>query len=313
MTSLVALITPLNLQEEKEKFLGSRTYNPVFHYIWQDQEIEDLQFKNPLKHVLYNAITNQDINNISTAALNLFEVKIEDETLKVAKNSAQIKGEKSKGSAEEYAKLTRAGLDYFGLTDVEVILTDQGGFNARPQHKAKRILVSSHIQFEYFSMEGGVHHELVHTIRYYNGLHNKIKHSLNYLPTEEGLASWCQDNTNDDNGLAQHAMEYVATSVGLDGGSLRDIYDCFREYGASDELAWKRASRHKFGFIDTSVGGDIVKPAMYYANELKVGELSASEKLRLFVGKISLGELSTYPEYLGRWSGDQITKHFKLV
>lgn len=313
MTSLVSLITPINLHEEKEKFLGSHSYNPVFHYIWQDQEIVDLQYKNPLKHVLYNAIINQDVKDITTAALNLFEVKIEDETLKVAKSSAQVKGEKSKGTAEEYARLTREGLDYFGLTDVEVILTDQGGFNARPQHKAKRILVSSHIQFEYFSMEGEVHHELVHCIRYYNGLHNKIKHSLNYLPTEEGLASWCQDNTNSDNGLAQHAMEYVATSVGLDGGSLRDIYECFRGYGASSELAWKRASRHKFGFIDTSIGGDIVKPAMYYANELKVGELSASEKLRLFVGKISLGELNTYHEYRGRWSEDKITQYFKLI
>ncbi len=312
MTSLVSLITPLNLQEEKEKFLGSRTYNPDFHYLWQDQAIEDLQFKNPLKHVLYSAVINQEVKNISSAALDLFEVKIEDETLKLATRSAQVKGEKSTGSADEYAKLTRAGLDYFGLTDVEVILTDQGGFNARPQHKAKKILVSTHIQFEYFSMEGGVHHELVHCIRYYNGLYNSIEHSLKYLPTEEGLASWCQDNTNSDNGLAQHAMEYVATNVGLSGGTLRDIYDTFRDFGASPELAWKRASRHKFGFVDTSVGGDIIKPAMYYANELKVGELSQEYKLRLFVGKISLSELGAYPEYVGRWSVDQITEYFKL-
>ncbi len=312
MTSLVSLITPINLYEEKEKFLGSHSYNPVFHYIWQDHKVDEIEFKNPLKHILFTAITNQDINNISTAALNLFEVKIEDETLKVAKSSAQVKGKKSKGSAEEYARLTREGLDYFGLHDVKVVLTDQAGFNARPQHKAKRILVSSHIQFEYFSMEGGVHHELVHCIRYYNALHNNISQSLNYLPTEEGLASWCQDNTNDDNGLAQHAMEYVATSVGLGGGSLRDIYDCFREYGASDELAWKRASRHKFGFIDTRVGGDIVKPAMYYANEIKIEKLTSEEKLRLFVGKISLGELGTYPNYIGLWNSDLIHNYFKL-
>lgn len=312
MTSLVTLITPLNLSEEKEKFLGSHTYNPIFHYPWQDHEIEDIEFKNPLKHVLFNAVTNQDNKAISSAATNLFEVKIEDETLRVASRIAQVKGEKSKGSAEEYAWLTRAGLDYFGLTDVEVVLTDQAGFNARPKHKSKKILVSNHIQFEYFSMEGGVHHELVHTIRYYNGLHNKIEPSLNYLPTEEGLASWCQDNTNSDNGLAQHAMEYVATHIGLSGGTLRDIYECFRDFGASSELAWKRASRHKFGFVDTSEPGDIVKPAMYYANEIKIERLSTEEKLRLFVGKISLGELATYPDYAGHWNSDLIQNYFKL-
>lgn len=312
MTSLVTLITPLNLPEEKEKFLGSHTYNPIFHYAWQDHVIEEIEFKNPLKHVLFDAVTNQDNKAISSAATNLFEVKIEDETLRVASRIAQVKGEKSKGSAEEYARLTRAGLDYFGLTDVEVVLTDQAGFNARPKHKSKKILVSNHIQFEYFSMEGGVHHELVHTIRYYNGLHNKIEPSLNYLPTEEGLASWCQDNTNSDNGLAQHAMEYVATHIGLSGGTLRDIYECFRDFGASSELAWKRASRHKFGFVDTSEPGDIVKPAMYYANEIKIERLSTEEKLRLFVGKISLGELATYPDYTGHWNSDLIQTYFKL-
>jgi hypothetical protein len=107
-------------------------------------------------------------------------------------------------------------------------------------------------------------------------------------------------------------MEYVATSVGLGGGSLRDIYECFRDFGASDELAWKRASRHKFGFIDTSVGGDIVKPAMYYANEQKVGELSATEKLRLFVGKIASSELDNHPKYKGLWKSEILAEYFLI-
>lgn len=312
MTSLVSLITPTNLHEEKEKFLGSHNYNPVFRYSWQDHPIEEVEFRNPLKHALFRSVTNQDHKGISSAAMSLFEVKIEDDVLNEAQRLASVKGEKSTGSAAEYAMLTRDGLDYFGLTDVEVVLTDQAGFNARPQHKAKKILVSNQIQFEYFSMEGGVHHELVHCIRYYNGHHNKIKQSLNYLPTEEGLASWCQDNTNSDNGLAQHAMEYVATNVGLSGGTLRDIYDTFRDFGASPELSWKRASRHKFGFVDTSAVGDIVKPAMYYANEIKISELSTSERLRLFGGKISLSELDDYPNYIGRWDSDQLANYFKL-
>lgn len=312
MISLVSLITPTNLNKEKEKFLGSKTYNPAFHYTWQDQKVDDLQFKNPLKHSLFSSILNQNYSGISSAALNLFEVKIEDKVLKDAIQHAQVKGVMSAGSVEEFAILMREGLDYFGLNDIEVVLTDQAGFNVRPMHQAKRMMVSKHIQFEYFSMEAEVHHELVHCVRYYNGLHNNIKPSHNYLPTEEGLASWCQDNTNNDNGLAQHAMEYVATSVGLDGGSLRDIYECFRDFGASSELAWKRASRHKFGFIDTSVRGDIAKPAMYYANEIKIAKLSTEEKLRLFVGKISLNDSSDYKKFSGRWSSDQLVNYFRL-
>jgi hypothetical protein len=202
-------------------------------------------------------------------------------------------------------------LTYFGLDDINVVLTDESGFNSRPNHQAKTLVVSKHIHFEYFSVEGGVHHELVHILRYSNGKFNKIKRSQNFLPTEEGLASWCQDNANDDNGAAQHAMEYIASAVGLQG-SLRDVYDSLCEMGMSKELAWKRACRHKFGFVDTSKPGDILKPAMYFANEEKVAKLSTDEKLRLFVGKIAIPELSDHPIYTGLWSAQKLIEYFKL-
>ncbi len=84
------------------------------------------------------------------------------------------------------------------------------------------------------------------------------------------------------------------------------------ELGMSKDLAWKRSSRHKFGFVDTSQPGDILKPAMYYANEIKVAKLTTDEKLRLFVGKIALSELSGYPTYTGIWSAEKIIAYFKI-
>jgi hypothetical protein len=42
-----------------------------------------------------------------------------------------------------------------------------------------------------------------------------------------------------------------------------------------------------------------MKPAMYYYWEQRVKSLTSEERLRLMVGKISLGELSEYPEYRG--------------
>ena len=310
MTNLLALITPTNLDAEREKFFASSTYNPIFHYIWQDEE-QTPKFSIPKKYDLWHAIKDQNHSAITKIATDFFEVDYTPESLAQAKDIASIKKPSSTGTAIEYANLLRAGLDYFGLHEVEVVLTDLGGFNARPEHRDKRILVSRQIHFEYFSMEGGIHHELVHCLRYYNRKHNQIRRSHRYLPTEEGLASWCQDNTNDDNGFAQHAMEYVASHIGI-GGSLRDIYDYFREAGMSDKLAWKRAARHKFGFVDTSRPGDILKPAMYYANEVKVAKLTTDEKLRLFVGKIALDELADHPTYTGLWPAEQLINYFKL-
>lgn len=311
MTDLLTLITPTNLLDEKEKFFASKTYNPIFSYLWEVEPLTPAT-SDPGRLALWEAVKNQDHILITSRAQELFEVSFDESTLHISKEHAKAKGSSSsRGSAQEYAHLTREGLDYFGLHDVKVVLTDQAGFNARPQHKEKIILVSKHIQFEFFSMEGGVHHELVHSLRYYNGIYNSIKRSKHYLPTEEGLASWCQDHANDDNGLAQHAMEYLASSVGLNG-SLRDVYEVFCNCGASAELAWKRASRHKFGFIDTSLPGDIIKPAMYYYNELKVDKLSTDERLKLFIGKISIGELNQESQYHGIWEAENLIDYFHL-
>jgi len=310
MTNLLDLITPINLQEEQNRFFTSSSYNPIFHYQWQDQII-DPTFSTKLKYPLWEAIHAQDHASIVCAAQQLFEVDITPSKLKLAKKYASAKGEKSTGSATEYSHLLRKGLDEFGLSDIEVEIVEEAGFNARPLHASKKIVVSSHIHFDYFSMEGEVHHELVHALRYSNGKHNGVIRSQRFLPTEEGLASWCQDNTNSDNGLAQHALEYVASDIGL-RGSLRNIFNILQEFGMSKELAWKRASRHKFGFVDTSLPGDIMKPAMYFDNEMKVGALTTDEKLRLFIGKIHQDELPQYPSYTGLWSPDQIIQYFHL-
>ena len=310
MTNLLDLITPTNLESEHDKFFASNTYHPTFHYIWQDQVMQPI-FTNKLKKSLWQSIKTQDNSGITKAAQQLFEVEVTGSLLKQAMTDASTKGKVSGGSPEEYCDQLRSGLDYFGLDDVQVILTDVSGFNSRPNHKASNITVSKHIHFDYFSVEGGVHHEIVHVLRYRNGIYNHIKRGERYLPTEEGLASWCQDNANDDNGHAQHAIEYVASSVGITG-SLRDIYNCMCELGMDPELSWKRATRHKFGFVDTSKPGDILKPAMYYANEEKIAKLSTDEKLRLFVGKIALSDLSNYPVYTGLWPGQKIVDYFNL-
>jgi hypothetical protein len=310
MTNLIDLITPTNLDIEREKFFASSYYNPNFHYIWQDSDVSP-EFEYYAKQNLWEAIKNQDNDDIVRSASRLFEVQIDNESLIQAKKIASTKGVVSQGDSTEYIRLLQEGLDHFEVNDIKIIESNLPGFNARPNHKDKTILVSKHAHFEYFSMEGGVRHELVHVLRHKNGHFNQIKRNDSYLPTEEGLASWCQDNTNDDNGAAQHAIEYVGSSVGL-SGSLRDIFNCMCDLGMSPDLAWKRASRHKFGFVDTALPGDILKPAMYYANEIKIDKLSTDEKLRLFVGKISITELPVNPIYRGIWEPDKVMHYFNL-
>lgn len=309
MISLLSLITPTNLESERDKFFSTASYNPTFHYIWQDQVVEPV-FTAKTKRELWDAIQDQDHDSIVRSASKLFEVEISDTIKEKALIVAKEDGQRSSGSAIQVAKLFEEAIKQFEL-DYKVQIVGDPGFNVRPNHSLKKLIISEHAHFEYISMESLVHHEMVHIIRHKNGKQNNIKRSENYLPTEEGLASWCQDVTNDDLSQAQHAMEYLASAVGVEG-SLRDIYDALRDMGMSEDLAWKRASRHKFGFVDTSLPGDILKPAMYFANEIKIAELGSSEKLRLFIGKISLSELDSYPTYKGIWTESKIIDFFKL-
>ena len=159
--------------------------------------------------------------------------------------------------------------------------------------------MSKYANFEYMSVDGEIRHELVHIIRYENGIYNKIPRSDHYLPTEEGLATFMQDK-DDIEGASQyqHAAEYMASRVGL-SGSLRDIYNHFIGLGFSEDLAWQRASRHKFGFVNTKEPGDILKPAMYFANAQRVKNLSEKDLLNLFKGKVAIGDIESTNDYTG--------------
>lgn len=312
MDSFLSLTTPDNLGEEKEKFFRSSTYHPVFHYDWQINKRQYLRI-NKLKQELLENVFAQDHRAISSTAGKLFETRMDDSVIGEAEEILRYeRQEPSSGSAEEFAQIIRDAFAFFSIP-YEVFIVDTAGFNARPDHTNRALLISRHIHFEMFSMEGGLRHDLTHIMRYLNGKENNIKRSRNYLPTEEGLASFTQDHFSGsrDNGHIQHAIEFLSSRVGMEG-SLRDIYDFMRACGMSSELAWKRASRHKFGFVDTSLPGDIMKPAMYFANEQKVAQLTAHEKVRLFVGKIAINDLPEYPEYHGLWPENQISEYFNL-
>ena len=163
---------------------------------------------------------------------------------------------------------------------------------------------------QYFSIESEVKHEITHILRYENGEYNNIPRSDYYLANEEGLATYLQDLVKIDNySLYQHSAEYIASQIGMNS-SLREIFNYFISLGFEPELAWHRSSRHKFGFIDTSKPGDILKPAMYFSQSQKIAKLSQDEILKLFVGKISLKDSEKYDKYFGRFDYGILKNYF---
>jgi len=303
--NLLHLITPTNLAEEEEKFFGSTSYHPQFRYDWSQELQQDTDF--------VSAVLNQDYNQITSLAETLFSVPWSTELLQQAQlmivnNPEEI----PHPTLEELVLAQQNALDELGIP-YAVVVSDEKGFVARPQHAKKQLVISRDIHFHFFSLQSSVRHDMSHIVRYLNGEHNQIVRSENYLPTEEGLASFMQDygGHEPNHSRFQHAAEYAVTDV-CRNGSLRDAVEYLVSIGFPTKLAWQRAVRHKFGFMNTARPGDIMKPAMYFAYEQQIKQLSDDEQFRLFVGKISLSDLPMYPAYTGRWSKEELKAFFDI-
>ncbi len=307
--NLLKFITPLNLHSEKEKFFASSSYNPIFDYYWQGEEPIYSTYGNKLN--LMKAISEQNIPDIHKYATKQFEIEWEHIDLAegILKNSP--KKLPSESHSQILVKFDTA-FNSLGLVGYKLSIADTHGFNFRPLCHKRILQMSKYANFEYMSVDGEIRHELVHIIRYENGIFNKIPRSDHYLPTEEGLATFMQDK-DDKQGASQyqHAAEYIASRVGLIG-SLRDIYNYFRNLGFSEDLAWQRASRHKFGFVHTKEPGDILKPAMYFSNAQRIRKLSRNMILNLFRGKTSLSEIKESDIYAGLIKEEKLCSLYSL-
>lgn len=309
--NLLKIITPTNLKAERKKFLKDDSYDPIFSYSWQSNKPSIIVKGN--KSYLIQSICNQDLALISKYSKIYFNIN-EFDYLDIANERISNKATSIPvETLDDFVNRFNQAFKDLELNEYKISIVEDEGFNFRPSTKTKEVVMSRHANFQFFDAEGEVRHELVHIIRYENGNYSKINNSKNYLPTEEGLATFMQDTSiNGATSEFQHAAEYVASSIGING-SLRDVFNYFISIGFNKDLAWQRASRHKFGFTDTKKPGDILKPAMYFANSQKIKNLTNNEILRLFSGKISLDDLNNYKEYSGIIKEEKLKKFYNLI
>jgi len=305
------LLTPINLDEEREKFFSSKNYNPTLKYIWSEENVTDWSEMYSKTIPLKEAILARDHKRIVQEAKLLFETELDEKLLNYSKEIIKNKPEVNNNQGlNEIVDGFEDALDKFGI-DYKISITDSEGYNIRPIHEKNEIHISKNPSQQFFKTKDILKHEMLHIVRSENSKYNNIPKSKNYLPTEEGFASFVQDYDSEipTSSLFQHAAEYAVTEIALNG-SLRNAVDYLINIGFSEDNAWKRGIRHKYGFIDTSLPGDIMKPSMYFYNAEKIKALSKKEQLRLFVGKISFKDLPDYPEYKGKFSTNEINEYF---
>ncbi len=312
--NIISYLNPTNLGEEKEKTFQSDSYNPQLSYNWDEEEIKKWLLKEPEYVSFAQAIQTQNSNEIKKEGEKAFSTNMDSKLLNGAKVIVkQVPKSFKTPEIEVVAQAFEQAFAFFNF-DYSIEVSEAHGFNFRPVHEEKKIVLSRHLNMQYFSLDGEIKHELLHIIRYVNTISASIPFSTNYLPTEEGLATYFQDYIGEDgnSSLFQHASEYVMTEISL-SGSLQNVVAFLQTVGFSKELAWQRAIRHKFGIKDTSKPGDNMKPSMYYYWQQKIKSISDSEKLRLLSGKVRLDELNKYPEYSGAIPIEKLIEFYRLT
>jgi len=305
------LIAPINIAEEKERFLSSSTYSPQFEYRWDNASMAKYKTAKPELIELADALVIQDRTAIERAAKAYFDVQFRPEDISFAERLVQEVPNASNGTAEQLAPLIESKLRDFGI-GYKVEIVDKHGFQCRPDHKNKVIRISKYLHLQFYSVEGVANHELVHIIRAVNGTHNDIAPDLDYLPTEEGLGILIQDKLlrSPSASSFQHALEYLAANLSRTA-SFREVYQFLRDHGCDAENAWLRGIRQKFGIRDTSQPGGLMKSGMYFYHERLLQSLTEEELMRLFVGKISLARLEKYGVYNGVVPEEKVLSLFK--
>ncbi len=312
MPSLVKTITPVNIVEEKEKFFRAwkrnEAYNPQFEYEWDDVK----NFSTDEKQKLFETIKLQNHENIVKNSQEFFSTKLSAKNINLAKDLIKnVPAKMDTPADEEVVRVFENAFKIFRL-EYHLEVSSKRGFNFRPSYRNKKIVYSKYATLDFYSLDSEVKHELAHVIRYENSKYNQIDQDKDYLPLEEGIASYATYQGDDGyTAKFQHAAEYLATEVALKG-SFQDVINFFINVGFTVNLAWQRAIRHKFGFKDTSKPGDIMKPAMYFQWGERVTGLSVKDRLRLFMGRIGLSSLDGISLYRGRFEAEMLIDFFKL-
>ena len=299
-TKISRWMTPLNLEDERERFIKNPESEPIFIYpkvpkgkiqryielLESVEEKSDEQFERwiikrrkkelTLKLKLIGSVGKKDISEITKE---LYNCDFKRTYIESAQKDSQLKvdfGECDNANVTDIVIAYKKALSGYEILDWEVTSTDLSDFYVRIEPINKRILVGKRVNWDFCDLDCSIAHEIDgHVVRAVN-MHkqrNEIfqKPTPFYIKTEEGLASFLGDYCSKTSKIARkhHAIKYLGGFLALKGGFL-DIYKYFLGNGFSPDLSFQRTFRLKRGFSDTSKAGVFAREAMYYSAMMDV-------------------------------------------
>jgi len=323
--NLLELVSPVNLQSEKEEFFASKNYNPQFEYkislrkfvlieerlkeleiddsTWQGVLLNEVKEKflidcNFAKQIGRDSVKFTEANQkkyYSVSDLHDGEILILAEKEISSAKSTKIS---KKYTAERVQKIFRSFLlskqiPWSVVIDRELIpLLSVNYFQ-------EIIRINPKIELSQIELERMLVHEVeTHLYRYLNGKNLFQMASVglkNYEKTEEGLATYNESLLfpEDKTFLKRFYLRYKAVLFG-EKNSFRKLYEyLIDEFGFDDEEAWRTTLRIKRGMSDTSQVGAFLKDKIYLQGFFAVSNLPFVKIQKLYKGKFSLEHLDS--------------------
>jgi len=280
--SIIQDLTPINLQEEKQKFFDNDCkYNPQFKYKTLATVGKIYKYGKPKPEYLELA------KKILKTA---FENNTEEEIRKI------------EGEVLTKQEATEMFDDFVKNNDLKntITLKWSKNFAGRASFYKNTLKLQLPVKHRKNEFLGTLYHELgTHALRRVNHLQQPFfgkKTELgfkDYLLTEEGLASFhgllAKNFKIDYTG----ALNYVTCQQAQEK-SFVETFAFVNQYLHDKKRAWSYTYRHKRGLYDTQEGGGFTKDMLYFAGLIKVWEYfkkSNFDVASLYWGKIAIEDI----------------------
>jgi len=275
--SFLKSIIPTNLNEEKEKFLKDKTYNPQFIY----KEVIDQKKLSKYKVAKKNYVP------VAEAILKKAYFGRNEKELLLMRGPV-VKQKDVENAINTFLKMHRL--------DKKIKLVSSSSFAVRTSITPKNIKLRLPTNYRKEDLIGMLYHEIgTHALRYVNyeqqpWFKKKKKYDFeDYLITEEGLASLHALIPRSYKSAYTPAMVYLAAVKGQNS-SFAQTYQMLNQYIQDPQKCWRVTYRQKRGLEDTSKPGGYAKDLVYLQGIIEVyGWLSKHnfDITNLYFGKMS--------------------------
>lgn len=313
---VVHFIEPINIEQEKSKFLKGEVKNPTFKYQPLDYDPEEINTKllglrippsiyeslyrrKIMRLLAKNRIAQlrglPDVKHLSEGLYSSPSEELVEKAREIIKKYANAKEEKIVDSMKVMKKLEKAfeELEHWEIKNHEKHTTFTDNANSI-------LYVNKNRKFSKKDPERLVNHEvMVHVYRYENGKNQPTGVYSggfpNYLPTEEGLAVLAEEVTGTLS--AENLKNYAGRVIAVDSVkkeySFGQTFEKLKSFKLNNNEAWDITLRaHR--------GGGFIKDHVYLQGYFKVKKyVKAGGDLEvLYVGKVGLQHVNRIEKLL---------------